>query len=253
MNTLIIKIITAVVLIFLVQNCSGNKALMKVRYDEGVWGNDEYVCMRQNKKFHIFRVNSDATFMAMDSIFFDGYLPQIKFLTFDPIRKRLYFFAGDSVFAFDKRTGLLTTLTKGGYSNNVNCSRLSPGGKYIAFSASPWNYGLVQFWRLVIVNVLEGGIEFFCDSLLNPYCFRWMRPEQISYLVHRIDPERWDTTVSIYDIGRRSVGAGRGDVYQFDELGCHSSISPGSKWKIINKQGIFEIVPISEKNGLPNK
>lgn len=247
------QIVTIVILMTLSQGCSGNRAISKIRYEEGIFSDDEYVCMRAGKNFRIFRVNSDAKLMAVDSVYWSEYSPNTKFIAFDPQRKRLYFSAQDSVFSFDKRTGLLTTLSKGRQLENITCSRISPDGKYIALSSSPWNWGKIQFWHLVIINALEGGIEFYCDSLPNPSAFRWMRPGQISFLAHSVETERWDTTVSIYNFERRSVGAGRGDAREFEEFGCEPSISPGAKWEIVNENGMLKVVPGKRKNYLPNE
>ncbi len=126
-------------------------------------------------------------------------------LAADSDNNRVFFCAADSVFAYSTITQKVTKLTKGGYAKSANCARLSADGKFLAFSSSPWNNGTLDFYRLTIVDAENGGIIYFCDSLANSECFRWIDKDKLGYLLLWNENSKPEVIGKVYNIKRQAV------------------------------------------------
>jgi len=220
------------VIIVVISGCGGSKkAALKIT--SVLFSPDGSVCAKTTVGYSLCKIDTTGKLCACQPVELPEY-SFAKFLAADIAHNRYYYAADDSIFMFDRTTGLNRTMTIGAFAQDAQCGRMSPNGKYLAFSASQWHVGDRTYWRLVVVDAVEGGIIHYCDSLLDDDSFEWISPERIGYA------ELWttgmevklDTVGRFYDVGRRTVMPTRDGLREFLTIPCDPSISYDGVWTI---------------------
>ncbi len=227
-----IKLFIFGIFIALIVGCASEKALkIAQNVSEGIISFDGKMCLRSNDFFVIAKTNAKNEIVPIDTLKID-IPPSAKILDYNPNGRRIFFTDGDSIFAYDIKSGLLTTLTSGKFSEDVECGRSSYDGQYFAFAASPWNVGNIEFWRLVLVDAVEGGIVFYCDSLPSHDSFQWVKPKRLGYAEYRYVRGEIDTIGMFFDIIRNVKLPARDDGTEFLKVLCNPHISQDGKWAL---------------------
>ncbi len=231
----------SIIIIAFLCGCSARVAVKGFEVDEAVFAPGNYICLRAGGDFIICSISSGGDVVPMDTITLRPPSGAVL-IAADCVNRRLFFFGGDSVFAYDDVTGLFRTLTSGAFARDVACARLSSDGRFLAFTASPWSLGRLSFWRLVVVDAFEGGIVHFCDSLPSPGAFRWLRPRRIGYAVCRVLPSGVDTVGAFFELDRRVVIPSRNGELEFLSVPCDPHVSPDGAWAAVVEGGRLRLL-----------
>ncbi|MCD6419073.1 hypothetical protein J7M00_09885 [bacterium] len=216
----------------LIGGCAGgNSHKFKPAVSDGTISYGGAMCLRSEKFFFIVRAEDESRIAITDTL--ELAVPaSSELLDYNPAGRRIFFTAGDSVFAYDIESGLFTTLTAGKFSEDVRCGHSCYDGQYFAFASSPWNVGSIKFWRLVVVDAVEGGIIFYCDSLPSENAFQWIKPRRIGYAEYRYVRGELDTTGMFFDIDRNVKLPARDGTIEFLKIPCDKHISPDGNWML---------------------
>ncbi len=204
----------------------------------GVWFSpDGRVLVERGEEFFICQVDTAGNLYNCNPIQLPRY-SGARILTADCTHNRFYYAAEDSVFAYDRTSGLTRTLTRGAFARRARCGRVSPDGKYLAFSASLWKMGNINFWRLVLVDAIEVGIVHYCDSLATPGAFQWVKGgRRLGYAELRVGGPKIDTVGVFFDIKRNVVIPARDGSADFLVAPCDSCLSYDGTWRAVMDGG----------------
>ncbi len=232
-GALLLDVLSILVLIIASSvGCTGNrsaKSLLRNNFDEVAVSYDGLVCLRHGNMFTIVKPDREGGITLVDT--FSVPIPaDARLLDFNGVGKRLFIASGDSVVAYDLNTGLFTTLTRGKFSEDVECARSSSDGQFLGFAASRWSIGKIVFWRLVVVDAVQGGIVHYCDSLPTPYSFQWVKPRRIGYAEVKYVRGVFDTVGVFYDTERNVKFSSRDATLDFLKNPCNPLTSPDGNW-----------------------
>ncbi len=226
-----IAFLSFLIFVILIVGCAGVKSPNIPQITEGIISYDGKMCLRSADFFILAKSDEKNDIIPIDTLKID-IPPSSKLIDYNPNGRRIFFCDGDSVFDYDIKNGLFTTLTNGKFSEDVECGRSSYDGQYFVFTASPWNVGNIEFWRLVLVDAVEGGIVFYCDSLPSQNTFQWVKPRRIGYAEYRYVRGEIDTIGMFFDITRNVKLPGRDGGTEFLKVLCNPHISQDGKWAL---------------------
>ena len=192
---------------------------------------DNRICIQTTEGFQMCKIDTAGSLSVCQKIVIPK--PDDAFLiAVDAAHNRFFYAAQDSVYMFSRATGLTRTLTRGSFARSARCARVSPDGKFLAFSASEWDFGDVSYWRLVVVDAIEGGIIHYCDSLASSDAFQWISPQKLGYAELWNSNGKFDTLGVFFDIERRVVIPTRDRAIDFLKIPCGSGISYDGIWRV---------------------
>ncbi len=231
----IIKIYTVISFCFLIAiffSCYGAKAHRLPPIKNAIISYGGATCLQTENYILLAHPHIDTGKLLITDTLYLGLSGSVRLLEYSPAARKVFFADDDTVWAYDILRGVRYILTSGAFSKNVQCARLSQDGKYLAFTASPWNIGKMVFWRLVVVNAFEGGILHYCDSLPSPDAFQWVRPARVGYAVYAYSQGEFDTIGTFYDVERNVTLPSRDRGIDFLKIPCDPKISPDGQWRL---------------------
>ena len=215
---------------FFLIGCVGEKRINR-KIISAVFSPDNRICLQDSDGFEICRIDTAGQLVNCQQIAIPN--PADAFLiAVDAAHNKFFYAAQDSVYMFDRTTGLTRTLTKGAFAEDARCARVSPDGKFLAFSASKWNFGDISYWRLVVVDAVEGGIVHYCDSLASADAFQWVNSERVGYAELWNARGKFDTLGVFFDTRRKVVIPTRDRAIDFLKIPCNSGLSYDGVWHI---------------------
>lgn len=254
MKYILLKLaVSALIVLLLMAGCGAKKAMVSIsRISEGIVSYGGAMCLRTSQYFILAVPDSVGRIVPRDTLKVP--IPiKARLLEYSPTGNRIFFTSGDSVFAYDITSGLFYTLTRGKFSEYVQCGRASQDGQFLAFTASSWSIGNINFWRLVIVDAVEGGIVHYCDSMPSPYMFQWVKPARLGYAEYRYARGELDTVGMFYDVNRQIVLPARDSGIEFLKIECNPNLSPDGKWTLEVMENSVRLRNLSrERGGLQN-
>ena len=219
-------------LLIMSNGCGGGRAMRVVsQASDGVVSYDGELCVRTPAGLIIAKSSGDDEIIPIDTIRISG-IGKAKLLDYNSRARRIFFTAGDSLFAYDLTSGLMYNLTKGKFSENIECGRSSSEGQFFAFSAAKWNVGKITFHRLIIVDAVEGGIVHYCDSLISSDVFQWIKPHRLGYVKFIYHRGELDTAGMFFDTERNIAISSRDQTTDFLKIPCNTHISPNGEWAL---------------------
>lgn len=229
MRTVKLCVLGGLLFALALSGCAGRKKLSE-GIEDVVFSPDGRVLLeKEGGEFYICQLDTAGNLINCNRVelpLFGG----TKIFALDGEHNRFFYAAAESVFVYDRTTELTRTLTRGAFARNARCGRVSPDGRFFAFSASLWKLGKATFWRLVVVDAVEGGIVHYCDSLATPYSFQWVRPNRLGYAELKINGPQIDTVGVFFDTKRNVVIPSRDGATDFITAPC-GKISYDGRWE----------------------
>ncbi|MCD6595291.1 hypothetical protein J7L68_06425 [bacterium] len=233
-NMLIKSTIVFIVSIFILQfsviGCAGDKKLAH-NIISATFSPDNTLCLQDTSGFELCKIDTSGKIVNCQRI----EIPEVDdafLIAADAAHNKYFYAAADSVFMFDRTTGLTRTMTRGAFAENARCARVSPDGKFLAFSASKWELGNISYWRLVVVDAVEGGIIHYCDSLVSLDAFQWVGSEKLGYAELWNANGKFDTLGMFFNTKRRVVIPTRDRAIDFLKIPCNPNLSYDGVWFI---------------------
>ncbi|RKZ35145.1 hypothetical protein DRQ33_00370, partial [bacterium] len=226
-----IKIFISILSICLIVGCAAKKATAPQDVLSAVFSPQGYLYIEQDDGYSVCGIDTLGNIINCQPLEIP-HSDDFRLIAIDTPNNR-YFYAGDdSVFMFDRTTGLTRPMTRGAFAENVECARVSPTGEFLAFSSALWKLGDVSYWRLVIVDAIEGGIVHYCDSLLAPDAFQWINQNRLGYIILWNAQGKFDTLGAMFDTHRRVVLSTRDRTTDFLQVPCNPVLSYDGVWKV---------------------
>ena len=235
--------IIAICLLLAICGCGGGKKMLAItQVSEGTVGYNGALCLRTPHGLIIAHPSQDGAIIPKDTI----HVPisaSAALLDYNDAAKEIFFIKEDTIFRYDITTGLMRTMTTGEICRDTRCGRSSRDGKFFAFTSCSWFVGNIEFWRLVLVDAIEGGIVYYCDSLPAPDMFQWLKPMRLGFLEYQYVRGEFDTIGRMFDTERNAVLPARDGSIELMSNPCNPRISPDGIWSL----DIIEGKPVIKK------